>query len=266
MLRSVLGRLCTYGLVLAVNAAPLLALAGSAVELEARLAALPDDVPEGDEALPVRWSPLPAFPAPDGEEVDAPEVLTTQAAEPDDDRAAAPAEAQAGGRGEGGEVVGDAGTGGPVAGEGTGAGAAKGDGPATIGKRPKRPSKAGGKAKICEKPHPHVRAGTDGVTEIDRALVDEYTRNLESFMKLGYSRPYDEEGLEGWYISGFSCTSPVAKAGFKRGDVLLSVNGKKTRSWVGVFLLYQKLKNKDDFEVQLVRKGQPVTLRFRVVG
>ena len=31
-------------------------------------------------------------------------------------------------------------------------------------------------------------------------------------------------------------------------------------------MLYQRLKNKDDFEVELVRKGEPVTLRFRVVG
>jgi type II secretory pathway component PulC len=101
--------------------------------------------------------------------------------------------------------------------------------------------------------------------EIDRSLVEKYTKNLESFISLGYSRPYDENGIKGWYISGFSCTSPVHKAGFRRGDVLLNVNGKNTRSWVGVFMMYQRLKNKEDFEVHLIRKGAPLTLRFRVV-
>lgn len=123
----------------------------------------------------------------------------------------------------------------------------------------------GRKPKSCDKPHPNIHESGDGIVEIDRSLVDHYTENLETFMSLGYSKPYDEGELKGWYISGFSCASPVHKAGFRRGDVLLSVNGKKTRSWVGVFLMYQKLKNKDQFEIQLVRKGEPVTLKFRVI-
>ncbi len=151
---------------------------------------------------------------------------------------------------DGAPVAGAGGTGEVGDGEGRKAGA--------VTKKRRKPSR-------CLDPHPHVREGTDGVVEVDRALVEEYTRNLESFMKLGYSRPYDEDGVKGWYISGFSCTSPVHKAGFRRGDVLLTVNGKKTRTWVGVFLMYQKLKKKDDFEVALVRKGQPMTLSFRVV-
>lgn len=129
--------------------------------------------------------------------------------------------------------------------------------------RPGAPRK--GRAKRdCSEPHPHVRLGGDGVVEIDRALVDEYTANLQTFMTLGVSRPYDENGIKGWYISGFSCTSPVHKAGFRRGDVLLTVNEKKTRSWVGVFLLYQKLKHQEEFAIELVRKGAPVTLQFRI--
>ena len=140
-----------------------------------------------------------------------------------------------------------------------------------VGAKPSARAPGGGssrarKIRDCNEPHPNIRTGADGVLEIDRSLVEQYTKNLESFMSLGYSRPYDENGVKGWYISGFSCTSPVQKAGFRRGDVLLRVNGKPTRSWVGVFLLYQRLKNKDVFEVELLRKGKPVRLQFRVVG
>lgn len=117
----------------------------------------------------------------------------------------------------------------------------------------------------CEAAHPAVREGSDGVVEIDRAYVDEVTKNLQSFMKLGYSRPYNEEGVKGWYISGFGCTSPVHKAGFRRRDILLRINGKKTRSWAGVYLVYQKLKRKTEFEVDLLRKGEPQTFQFRIV-
>lgn len=118
----------------------------------------------------------------------------------------------------------------------------------------------------CEAPHPHVREAADGVVEIDRSFVEDVTKDLQSFMSLGYSRPHHEDDVKGWYISGFSCSSPVHKAGFRRRDVLLRVNGKKTRSWVGVYLLYQKLKKKSDFEVELLRGGEPKTLRFRVVS
>ncbi|MEQ1568684.1 MAG: hypothetical protein ABMA64_23800, partial [Myxococcota bacterium] len=121
------------------------------------------------------------------------------------------------------------------------------------------------KNRACDAPHPQVRQRPDGVVEIDRALVDEYTANLEAFMKLGFSKPFEEDGVKGWYVSGFGCTSPVYKAGFRRADVLLSVNGKPTRSWVGVFMLYQKLKNRSEFEIALMRKGAPMTIRFEVV-
>jgi hypothetical protein len=160
----------------------------------------------------------------------------------------------------------------PVAEEGAPAPAPGAEGARTVRPGVKAPlAKSGaqrkGKNKLdCTKPHANVREGEDGVVEIDRSLVDEYTQNLQTFMTLGFSRPYDEEGIKGWYISGFNCTSPVHKAGFRRGDVLLEVNGKNTRSWIGVFLLYQKLKNQADFEIKLVRKGQATTLRFRVVG
>lgn len=127
------------------------------------------------------------------------------------------------------------------------------------------PANKGKSKRDCTKPHPNVHPGTDGVVEVDRTLIEHYTQDLQTFMTLGNSRPYDENGIKGWYISGFTCESPVHKAGFRRGDVLLSVNGKNTRSWVGVFFLYQKLKKQSEFEIELVRKGVATQLRFRVI-
>lgn len=275
MFRSFLGRLCTYGLVVGVNALPFAALAVSELALPAAPVVFVDDEPEGEDARTARWTPIPAFPDAEhdagDDEADGPDAAPVTA--PATPAAAATVPVREGGA-RGTSVV-DGGTGrpsrrsGPATEAGTGGADATGagDGAAPkVASRGRRPGKRSGKSKQCDKPHPQIHPGGDGIVEIDRSLVDEYTRNLESFMKLGYSRPFDEEGVEGWYISGFSCASPVAKAGFKRGDVLLTVNGKKTRSWVGVFMLYQRLKNKDDFEVELVRKGEPVTLRFRVVG
>ena len=177
-------------------------------------------------------------------------------------------DAAAGGDGTGdeapeGAVDGD----GPAPGEGGGGegdtdGTADGEGDGSANSTKKK-----GKSNRCATPHPNVRTGADGIIEVDRTLVEYYTASLNRFMELGYSEPYERNGIKGFFIGGFGCTSPVYKAGLRRGDVLMTVNGKNTRTWVGVYLLYKKLRKETDFEVQVLRKGQtePTMLRFRVV-
>ncbi len=117
----------------------------------------------------------------------------------------------------------------------------------------------------CSKEWPEIRELADGSYEIDQSLVDHYTQNLETFLELGWSKPYQtDSGERGWYVSGFSCNSPLYAGGLRRGDVLLTVNGKKTRTWVQVYFLYQRLKSKEEFEIALLRKGEPVTLLVRL--
>ena len=124
------------------------------------------------------------------------------------------------------------------------------------------------KSKRCQVVWPQITLADDGVYEVDVALIDHYTRNINAFIKLGFSKPWEKEetGQQGWYVSGFSCTSPLYAGGLRRGDVLLTVNGKKTRSYVQVYFLYQKLKHNKEFEVELLRKGKaPTTLNYRIV-
>ena len=145
----------------------------------------------------------------------------------------------------------------------TGRGQGKGVGFGAIQRRAKKGWKS-----QCKVPHPNIRRGTDGIMEVDRSLVEYHTSSLKRFMELGYSEPFNRDGVKGFYIGGFGCKSPVHKAGLRRGDVVLTVNGKKTRTWIGVYLMYKKLKKKENFEVVVLRRGEnePRTLRFRVVG
>jgi hypothetical protein len=260
LLRDGLGTTVSAGIASAFYAGPLvlMVLAGSGGARERASVALP---PIEGERVAVFLPDLP-------EGIDEEDLLEPVLAEVDEPTEAVvvtrsdpgPAEIEAEPGGVAGEASGTADVGGE--GEGTGAGDGEGAGKGQKARaKPKRNRRNTG----CNAPHPNIRKGDDGVLEVDRLIVDRYTKNLETFMRLGYSRPHDEDGYKGWYISGFSCVSVVHKAGFRRGDVLLAVNGKKTRSWIGVFMMYQKLKNKEDFEVQLVRKGEPMTLRFRVV-
>ena len=46
---------------------------------------------------------------------------------------------------------------------------------------------------------------------------------------------------------------------------VLTVNGKKTNNMMQIFLLYSKVKAQKTFEVEILRKGRPVTLRYEIV-
>ena len=82
---------------------------------------------------------------------------------------------------------------------------------------------------------------------------------------LGWSGPYDGDAHQGWKIGGFSCNSPLYHAGLRRGDVILTVNDKPTRTWLQVFGLYRKLRRHDEFRVVLLRKGQTKVLQYTLV-
>ncbi len=116
----------------------------------------------------------------------------------------------------------------------------------------------------CKAPHPNIRSKNNGKVELDRTMVDFYTHNLNEFLSLGISAPYKADDARGWKIEGFGCTNPIYKAGFRKGDVLLTVNGKKTRTWPQVLLLYQRLKRTGQFDVEVWRNGAPLTLQFVV--
>ena len=122
-----------------------------------------------------------------------------------------------------------------------------------------------GKRGRCRKSNPDIDLQTDGTFEVKRALVEHYTSSLKNFNTLGWSGPYNENGDRGWKIGGFGCNSPLHFAGLRRGDIVKTVNGKKTNTWLQVFGAYRKLKHKDDFVLAIVRRGEPIELRYRLI-
>lgn len=114
----------------------------------------------------------------------------------------------------------------------------------------------------CRDAHPDVKASGTDHWEVNRNLVEYYTANFKRFNSLGWSGPYESDTLKGWKIGGFGCNSPLYFAGLRRGDIVLSVNDKPTRTWVQIFGTYTRLRRHDDFEVVLVRRGTTKVLRY----
>ncbi|MCB9675508.1 MAG: hypothetical protein H6737_10355 [Alphaproteobacteria bacterium] len=117
----------------------------------------------------------------------------------------------------------------------------------------------------CVKSYEGITQRSDGTYEVSRDLVNYYSASVKHFNELGWSKPNDRGDGDGWYISGFGCNDPLYHGGLRRGDVVLTVNGKKTNSMLQVFMLYSKVKTKSHFEVKVRRRGKHIVLRYDVV-
>jgi hypothetical protein len=119
----------------------------------------------------------------------------------------------------------------------------------------------------CDDPHPQVEKVEEGLWIVQRELIDYYTSSIAVFNTLGWSRKYeDETGEKGWEIGGFGCKSPLWKAGLRSRDVVQLVNGKKTNNVLQIIGIWLGSKKKGDYEVQVLRKGQVLKLKYKVVG
>ena len=126
-------------------------------------------------------------------------------------------------------------------------------------------SRSHGRKSRCKSSSDDVSPQDDGSFRVKRSLVEHYTSSLKNFNSLGWSGPYKENGERGWKIGGFGCNSPLHFAGLRRGDVVKTVNGKKTNTWIQVFGAYTKLKRHEEFVIALVRKGEMIELRYNLI-
>lgn len=124
--------------------------------------------------------------------------------------------------------------------------------------------KRGSRAR-CNKPMPEIQAAGERYWTVERDLVEYYTASFARLNSLGWSGRYDEGDERGWKISGFGCNSPLYRAGLRRGDVIQSVNGRKTYNLVQVFATWKKLRKMDEFEVQVLRRGETIRLTYRLI-
>ncbi|MCB9682591.1 MAG: hypothetical protein H6733_14090 [Alphaproteobacteria bacterium] len=129
------------------------------------------------------------------------------------------------------------------------------------GKRTRKDKRAG----RCGENHPDIIATGDQSWQVRKTLIEYYTSSVEHLNTLGYSRRYEEDGVKGWLVGGFGCLSPLYKGGLRSQDVVQAVNGKKTNNVLQLFGIWLSQRNKKAFEIEVLRKGQPVTLHYEVI-
>lgn len=124
-----------------------------------------------------------------------------------------------------------------------------------------------GKGDKCLPENPKIKQLDDGRYQIEQSLVDKYTDDLKAAERLAYvswHRGADGE-IDGFKVTKLRCGGVLHQAGFRNGDVVTSVNGKEVTTILDALSAYRKLRNKRTLRVELLRKGQPVKLVYKLI-
>lgn len=105
----------------------------------------------------------------------------------------------------------------------------------------------------------------DTTFEIDKSLVDKVIANPMAFTKGARVVPAMKNGKpEGIKLYAIRPTSPYAKLGLTNGDTLQSINGFELNSMEKGLEIYGKLREATSLEVEIIRRGKPVTLKYTI--
>lgn len=135
-------------------------------------------------------------------------------------------------------------------------------------KRRKRKARKRKSKAECQPDVPGVEALGDNQFTVERDIVDYYASHLMEAARLAYVIwAKNEEGdTIGFKIVRITCGSVLHEAGFKNGDIILSVNNRSVRSIPRALLAYRDLRRKRRLKVYIERrKVGPMVLEYRLL-
>jgi len=104
-----------------------------------------------------------------------------------------------------------------------------------------------------------------GVKTVPKSLVERLTQNYGELLKQIDFAPYiKHRHNEGFYIRWISPNSIFYKLGFRRGDVILSVNGIPIKNTEDLFRVVQIIRNEPSIRVEILRNGERKILNIRI--
>lgn len=110
-----------------------------------------------------------------------------------------------------------------------------------------------------------IRKIDDTTYEIDKSLVDKVLLNPMAVVKGARVVPAMKNGKpEGFKLYAIRPTSAFAKLGLSNGDTLTAINGFELNSADKALEVYTKLREATSLELEVNRRGKPVTLKYSI--
>ena len=105
----------------------------------------------------------------------------------------------------------------------------------------------------------------DTTYEIEKGLIDKVLLNPMAVAKGARVVPAMKNGKpEGFKLYAIRPTSAFAKLGLTNGDTLTSINGFELNSADKALEVYTKLREATSLELEVTRRGKPVTLKYTI--
>lgn len=121
-------------------------------------------------------------------------------------------------------------------------------------------------ARPAPEPDEEISQVSDNSFVVDRGLVERYITDLDAIARMGRAIPHrgTDGEIDGYRLSGIRRHSLGEKLGIKNGDIVHSVNGNPLTSMQGAMQAYTSLQSEGDFEFEITRRGQRMTLEYEV--
>jgi general secretion pathway protein C len=110
-----------------------------------------------------------------------------------------------------------------------------------------------------------IKKTADNTYEIDRNLVDKVLANPMAVAKGARVVPAVKNGKpNGFKLYAIRPSSVYAKLGLANGDTIQAINGMELTTADKALEVYTALKSMTSFEMEVTRRGKPVTLKYTV--
>ncbi|MFM2246819.1 MAG: hypothetical protein RL071_2893 [Pseudomonadota bacterium] len=111
--------------------------------------------------------------------------------------------------------------------------------------------------KECKPDSPYVEQTGERSWNVKESFVEKNSKDLDSAEKLanvGWARDGGGD-IIGFKIRSLPCNSPLREAGFVKGDIIRSVNGKEIKSVSSAMRVGLEVRKAGNMKVRLTRKG-----------
>jgi type II secretory pathway component PulC len=99
---------------------------------------------------------------------------------------------------------------------------------------------------------------------VERDLVEFYATHLRELSRLAAVSRHETDGRPDGFRLGMGRCSVLKQAGFRSGDVVKDVNGRRIHNLFQAVAAYVALRREKEFVVHVVRKGERLALHYRV--
>jgi general secretion pathway protein C len=105
----------------------------------------------------------------------------------------------------------------------------------------------------------------DGITVVDRSLLEHYSKNMNEIWKnIGIRELKKDGAITGFKVNFVKRGSDFAKLGLRRGDVIKSINGQELNSYKSAFDIYKNIDTMDNLTMKVMRGKEEMELEYEI--